>query len=171
MQKSNKLYNLIFPIWLLCVIPITWVVIIPANFIIDLTVIALTLKYLKVSNIKQIAKATIFKVWIAGFVSDFVGTAFMLLSTLIISDSSTPLGMWWHKNIASAVSYAPFSSIYSVVWITVCVVIAAVLIYFLNYKLSFKKIDLPKEIKHKLALSLAVFTAPYLFFLPTNWFF
>ena len=47
LKKELKLYNVIFPIWFLWLVPITWIVVLPANFIIDLAVIVLTLKYLK----------------------------------------------------------------------------------------------------------------------------
>lgn len=32
-KKSIKFYNLIFPIWFLILIPITWIFILPANFL------------------------------------------------------------------------------------------------------------------------------------------
>jgi len=36
MKKNQvKIYNLIFPIWLLWLIPATWIVVLPANFLID----------------------------------------------------------------------------------------------------------------------------------------
>lgn len=44
-KKHITLYNLIFPIWLLWVIPTTWIVVLPVNFLIDITVVMLTLKY------------------------------------------------------------------------------------------------------------------------------
>ena len=82
-KKHIKLYNLIFPIWFLILIPYTWVIILPANFIIDLTVCVLTMKFLKVESIKEKVKSVIAKVWLLGFTSDFIGTAIMLLSNFI----------------------------------------------------------------------------------------
>ena len=73
-KKSIKLYNVIFPIWLLWLIPMTWVIVLPANFLIDLLVVVLTMKYLKVKEIKLNAKSVILKVWIFGFIADFIGT-------------------------------------------------------------------------------------------------
>ena len=61
-KKSIKLYNVIFPIWLLWLIPMTWVIVLPANFLIDLLVVVLTMKYLKVKEIKLNAKSVILKV-------------------------------------------------------------------------------------------------------------
>jgi len=170
-RKNVKLYNIIFPIWLLWLIPTTWIVVLPANFIIDLLLVVLTLKYLKVENIKPIAKSIIFKVWIFGFLADFIGTFLMLLSNIIDFDYNTPIGEWWYNNITNAVSYNPFTSIYAILWVTVCVVITAILIYIFNYRLVLRKSSLEDSQKKKLALSLAIFTAPYTFFIPTAWFY
>lgn len=170
-KKSVKLYNVIFPIWILWLIPTTWIVVLPANFIIDLLVIVLTLKYLKVQNIKPIAKSIIFKVWIFGFLADLIGTFLMLLSNIIDFDNNTAIGEWWYDNITNAVSFNPFGSIFAILWVTVCVVITAILIYIFNYKVVLKKSNLEDSQKKKLALSLAVFTAPYTFYIPTQWFY
>jgi hypothetical protein len=171
MKKSNiKLYNVIFPIWLLWLFPITWIVILPANFVIDLLVVIVTLKFLKAENIKAIVKSIILKVWIFGFIADFIGTALMLLSSFISFDYNTPFGQWWYDNITDAVCYNPYKSIYAVVWVTACAAITAMAIYLFNYKLVLKKTGLEESQKKKLALSLAIFTAPYTFFIPTAWF-
>jgi len=106
-KKHITLYNLIFPIWLLWVIPTTWIVVLPVNFLIDITVVMLTLKYLKVTHIWKKTKAVIVKTWIYGFAADFIGTVFMLLSNLIDFDTNTQFGRWWYENILNAVAYAP----------------------------------------------------------------
>lgn len=172
-MKNNitKLYNVIFPIWVLWLFPMTWFVVLPANFIIDLTVTFLTLKFMKVSNAKMYAKAVICKVWLIGFLSDFIGTAVMFSTYLIDSKMSPEVNDWWYDNIVGPVSCAPLSNVYAFLWTTVCIFIAGISIYFLNYKIAFKKLDLARKQKKKLALSLAVFTAPYLFYIPTKWFY
>lgn len=173
MKKNNnvKLYNLIFPIWILWLMPITWIVVLPANYLIDLLVVTLTLKLLKVQDIKQHVKPVILKVWIFGFVADFIGTAAMFMSGVINFNYETELGKWWYTNIANAVSYNPFTSIYSVLWVTACVIITGFFIYVFNYRICLKKSSLDTVQKKKLSLSLAIFTAPYLFYLPTTWFY
>lgn len=170
-KNSIKLYNLVFPIWLLWLLPITWIVVLPANFLIDLLVVVGTMKYLKIQDIKVNAKAIIFRVWIFGFIADFIGTAAMFIANIFDFNYETKLGKWWYNNISNAVSYNPFESIYSVLWVTVCVIITAFFIYLFNYKFCLKKSNLDSEQKKKLALSLAIFTAPYLFYIPTAWFF
>ena len=120
-KKSIKLYNVIFPIWLLWLIPMTWVIVLPANFLIDLLVVVLTMKYLKVQEIKMNAKSVILKVWIFGFIADFIGTAAMFMANVIDFNYQTSLGKWWYNNITNAVSYNPFESLYAILWVTGCV--------------------------------------------------
>lgn len=170
MHKGMTLYNVIFPIWLLALFPITWIVVIPANFLIDLLVMLGAMKYLKVINKKQIIKKAIFKVWIIGFIADFVGSFFMFLVNLININYNSALGKWWYENLASPVMYNPFDSIYAILWTTICVIISAALIYILNKKWTLKHTGLNQYQKHKISLTLAVFTAPYLFYIPTQWF-
>ena len=47
-NKPVKLYNAIFPIWILIIFPTTWLIVLPANFVIDLLVMLITLKCMKV---------------------------------------------------------------------------------------------------------------------------
>lgn len=171
MKKQICFNNVIFPIWLLWLIPVTWIVILPANFIIDLAVIVLTLKYLKEEDIKNKAKSVIFKTWMLGFTADFIGTAIMFLSNIIDFDMNTSFGKWWYHNITNAVAYSPFDNLYSFLWVSISVAAAGFLIYVFNFKIAFKKLDIEIEKKRKLALSMAIFTAPYLFYIPTAWFY
>lgn len=172
MKKDVKLYNMIFPVWLLWLFPITWIMVLPTNFLLDLAVILITMKYLKATEIKQKSKSIVFKTWIFGFIADFIGAFFMLSVSLIDSKLSldTAFGKWWYYNI-NAVAYSPFDNIYSILWTVICVVITALFIYRFNYKICFEKLEIEDGSKKKLALSLAIFTAPYFFFLPTSWFF
>ena len=81
MKKNDvKLYNVIFPIWLLWLFPVTWIVVLPGNFIVDLLVVVLTMKWLKIKDIKGKTKSVILKVWVFGFLADFIGTAALLFS-------------------------------------------------------------------------------------------
>lgn len=164
MKQENKLYNVMFPIWMLLWFPQTWIITLPVNFIIDLFVLWVAMKRLQVSERKSKLKKAILKTWIAGFAADFVG-GFLMLAVAFISDSA-----WWDEYMTSMIMANPFGSWCAFLWTTVCVFIAAVLIYFLNRKWCLKGLELTKEQMHKIALAMAVFTAPYLFYLPTIWF-
>lgn len=168
-MNSIKLYNVIFPVWILWLIPTTWIIVLPANFFIDLLVVLLVMKCLKINNVKQNVKSIIFRVWIFGFVADFIGTVLMISASIIDFSYNTRLGKWWYNNITNAVSYNPFSNIYAIIWVTISVFITAFFIYIFNYKFCLKKSDLDNNQKKKLSLSLAILTAPYLFYLPTAW--
>ena len=167
-KSSIKIYNMFFPIWLLWLFPFTWSVVLPGNFIIDSLVLLLTLKVLKINDKKKIYKKTILKIWGFGFLSDFIGCLIMLIPGFI--GTKLPVNEWWLNNLTRAIASSPFTSIYSVVWIIISIIITSFFIYLFNYKVSFKKLDIEEKSKKKLALSLAIFTAPYLFLLPTTWF-
>ncbi|MBE6022991.1 MAG: hypothetical protein E7231_07125 [Cellulosilyticum sp.] len=169
--NSIKLYNLIFPIWLLWIFPLTWIIILPGNLIIDWLVVTLSMKYLKITDIKEKVNKVILRVYLIGFLSDFIGTLGMFLSLILDFDSNTAFGKWWQEYMVSAVSYNAFENIYSFLWVTICLLLAALSIYLLNYHISFKKLDITLIQRKKLSLSLAIFTAPYLFYLPTKYFY
>lgn len=170
-SKYINLYNVIFPIWLLWILPITWIVVLPANFIIDSAVIIITLMFFKIKNIKTITKKAVIKTWLFGFLADIIGTLIMFSSNLIEFDYDTSIGKWWYDNISSAVSYNPFKSIYSILWVILCIIITSTLIYIFNYKICFNNTELNIIQRKKVAFSLAIFTAPYLFIIPTYWFY
>lgn len=73
MRYSNRLYNLIFPIWMLLLFPMSWLFILPANFIIDSLVLLISLYLLKQSTIKIVYKQVILKIWGFGFLPDLIG--------------------------------------------------------------------------------------------------
>ena len=171
-KKYVKLHNIIFPIWMLFwILPIFWIVVLPANFLIDLLVIILTMRYMNIQDIRQKAKAVILKVWIFGFAADFIGSLGMLLAMIITFDFKTPFGNWWYYNITSGVAINPFDNIFSFVWVTLCIIAAAYFIYIFNCKICLKNIDISDSEKKRIALSLAIFTAPYLLYLPTKLFY
>ena len=170
-KKGTKLYNLIFPIWLLWFSPLCWILVLPANYYLDFLVILLTLKYLNVENSKEYTKEVIMKVWLFGFLADIIGTFLMFLPNLIDLDSTTAIGRWWYDNLIYSVCYDPFSNFGGFLWIAFCLLVSGFLIYFFNRKISLKKSSLPLKEQKTVCLSLAIFTTPYLFLLPTKWFY
>ncbi|MCC8178279.1 MAG: hypothetical protein LIO38_04075, partial [Cloacibacillus sp.] len=74
------------------------------------------------------------------------------------------VGNWLRRNVAAAVERNPFDSIFGLLWVAGCVALAAFFIYLFNYSFCLSKAGLEEGEKKKLALSLAVFTAPISFF-------
>lgn len=167
MNKKDeiKLYNMIMPIWLLLLMPYMWWVSIAGNLIIDLLVVSVSLRVLRVANIKEKLKKSLLKTYIIGFLSDFIGCVPLLVVMFGLSDKSRLV-----NELQQSLMKNPFSSLMSFAIVTFCVILTSLLIYILNMKLAFNKLELDLSQKKKLAISVAIFTAPYLFYLPAMYY-
>lgn len=169
MKKSIKLYNLIFPIWFLLFFPPVVFITLAGNFIIDSLVIIVCFSIFKLVNLgfdlKTYYKRSIIKVWGFGFLADIIGGGILFVLG-ILGDS---LGLSYE--LTSAISYDPFSEPLAVIIILGAVVVSAILIFLFNYKHSFKDVIEEQALRFKIALTLAIVTAPWTFLLPTKWFY
>ncbi len=152
-KKNIKLYNMIFPIWGMILFPAFWIIIIPLNFLIDSVVLTVSMRYLKLDNKLHLYKKTILKVVAFGFLSDIIGALFVFGVASL--DDVFP--------VLEHIVYEPANSLITFLIMAIIVAITGVIIYVFNKKVSFKKLEVDEVYKHKLSLSLAVFTAPYLF--------
>lgn len=155
MRSKNRLYNLMFPPFILWLFPTVWIFVMPANFIIDSTVVLLALTFMHLPRI-AIYKRTILKVWLFGFISDFIGSITCILMMVLLDSIDLHWSPFW-------------SSVGDWSVVVVGIVISGICIYKLNLKITFKKLDIGLVHKKRLALTLAILTAPYLFLVPTNW--
>ena len=152
-----RLNNLIMPIWLLIIFPVTWIPVLIGNFALDSGLLLLFLKLRKHDNIKEKWKKSIIKVWLFGMLSDLVGGGMVFAAGLISSKidprsgfSQAVLGHIWRNAGAAAFCVG-------------CMLLSSLLIYLFDSKISFKKaIDDERERKI-LALLFAVITMPWLF--------
>lgn len=145
MKKEIKLYNVLFPIWLLMLFPACWLFIIPGNFIIDSLVLIISMYALKINDKKQFYKKNILKIFIFGFLSDIIGSLFLLLMFVL------EIGQMGDE---------PYLTIPGLL-------ISAGLIFVFNYFITFKKID--KKLRFKLSIIYTIITAPYTFLIPMSW--
>lgn len=139
-----KLYNILFPIWLLFLVPTIWLIAIPLNFIIDSIILFISMKVFKIEDKKNFYLKHIFFIFLFGFLSDMLG-ALMLLTITVISSSISGLELWLAL---------------------IGVLVASFFIFFFNYTFTFKKIE--EEQRRKLALIFALFSAPIAFLIPTS---
>ncbi len=86
-MKKTKLYNVIFPVWLMVLIPPIILIVIPANFIVDSLVLLLGFKILSITDKLRNYKKCILKAWIFGFLVDIVGSL-LLFATQFLGFSS-----------------------------------------------------------------------------------
>lgn len=160
-MTQTKLYNVMFPIWLLLflptpVLPITVVV----NFLIDSLVLILCLKALKL-EIKPTYKKKIWAVWGFGFLADIIGAGVLFLA-LILGDK-------FNQQLGSDLSINAFESPLATAVMVLSIALAGALIYVFNRYITFKKSELSQKQKHIISLVLAIATAPYTYCIPLNW--
>lgn len=161
MKLRHRLYNVIFPIWLIWLFPPILVLVAPANLAVDCLVLALTLSALKHPDKKGVLKALWWKVWLLGFGADLVGAGWMYLG-LWLADVLP--GQWWDAGFHLA--YAPFLHPASLLWTLAGVALAGGCIYLFDRCVMNRCPLLTRAQARTGALVLAVVTAPWLFFLP-----
>lgn len=159
-MKTVRFYNVLFPLWLLLLVPATvlFLITIVGNALIDGAVLYLGTRTCHL-DFKAVFKRSFLKVYLLGFLCDVVGGIL-----LVYLSNAVP------NTISYALLFNPFDHILAFVMIVLVIAGCGVLIYWVNLKISFKKLDCAMNMKKKIALYLAVLTAPYLFLLPTVWF-
>ena len=145
MGKQTKLYNVFFPIWMLVMIPQTWIAVFPVNFLVDSLVLILLMRYLQVEEKKVFYKKHIVSVFFFGLLADLVGAGLLLLAMVLEVGT---MGDELYLTIPA-------------------VAISGLCIYLLHYFVIFRKED--KALRKKMALTFAIATAPYTFLIPTAW--
>ena len=93
-MKQTRLYNVIFPIWLLFLFPQIWLIALPGNLIVDCLVVLFTLMALKHTQKKAVLKQVWWKVWLLGFAADFVGVAILLPAMFTVGYLPEPWNSW-----------------------------------------------------------------------------
>ncbi len=157
MKKETKLYNVLFPVWLMYLWPtVIWLIIIPGNFLVDSLVLILAMSYFKFGQDRKLVwKKSILPVWLFGFLSDLMGAVLIYVLMCLLGAAAPQLNTF----------LSPGGQLIALPGI----LLAGVLIYFFNRNFSFRKTDLTPEQIKKLSLALAVWTAPYTMLIPVEW--
>lgn len=173
MKRDVRLYNIIFPLWLLLLFPVSWLAVLPANFLVDSLVLLAAAWLLKVPEKGLLYKRSILKVWGLGFAADLLGSGALLGVFLLASDLGATVSRSGDDSFLDGFFEGLMSAWYknplSAVLVPGAVVLAGWLIYVFNKNVTFKKQPLEEPVKKRLALALAVFTAPYALLIPTAW--
>lgn len=165
-KKQVTLYNMLFPIWLLWVFPLTGLfpIILIGNFTIDSLVLYLTMKKIGIIQIKENYKRSILRIWIMGFFADLIGVIPLL--SLMMNQND-----YIYEWIGYDVCYNPLQTPASFLFVSLCIALAGICIYQFNKRWTLKKTDFNMEQKRTVAIAMAVITAPYLYLLPFEWVF
>ncbi|MCR5793860.1 MAG: hypothetical protein K6G61_00760 [Solobacterium sp.] len=164
MKKEYRLYNILFPLWMLIWLPTwLWLFLIPANYLIDYAVFRRTMAHLKIKDYVKKARKHAWKICLIGFLSDLVGAVVLLETDQYLYGKGTEAS----HTIASNIAYNPFGDIYSFLIVMLVVALSGTCIYFFNSLLLKRDRDLDEKQIHRIALNLALITAPYLFLFPS----
>ena len=144
--KDVRLYNVLFPFWMLVLFPTVWLIVLPGNFLIDSLLLLIALRCLGIYEKMLWYKRHILKIFTFGMLSDLVGAAYMLL--LMMRFDVGNMGDELYLTLPA-------------------ILLAATLIFLSNYYITFRKVE--KPLRLKLALTFAIVTAPYTFLVPSSW--
>lgn len=168
-MKKVKLYNVIFPIWLLLFFPPVVFIALAGNFLIDTLVVIACFYAFKLvvdnNNLKIFYKKSIIKVWLFGFLADFIGAVILFILGILGDSFGIPY------ELANAINYDPFSNILAVIIILFAMLVSAFFIFLFNYRIIFKELIKDTSTRLKVALTIAIVTMPWTFLLPTKWFY
>jgi len=161
------MYNLILPLFLLLWPPVLLMLpvfggipggalllaVVFGNLLVDWLVTALALRWQKIPNVRKKSLAVLIRVWLAGFAADFLCGLLLIIIMFV-----TLAGNIYESAYALAVTLA-------------AVLIGGWLIYCFNINWALEPAELTEPQRKRTALALAVLTAPWLFLVPTEWFY
>ena len=168
MKSDNKIYNLLLPIWLLIFFPSwLWLLLIPANYLIDRIVLRWSIGDMPEKGL--FCRNHNWKICLAGFASDFAGAILLFALNQLMFGMNDDVNSFINK-AADGLMFNPFSNILSLIIVIAAMVLSAVCIYKLD-KSILSKAGLDIEQAKKSAIRLAVITAPYVYLIPSEWFY
>lgn len=158
MKKPLRLYNVMFPIYILFLLtplmaPGLWLLVMLVNFVVDSVVLLLAARCCHCDHVMTVWRRSILRVWLLGFVADIAG-ALVITALLFALEGILDVHILFHWYAETAIA-------------VLGVALAGWLIYVMDRKWAFQKVEEEGERLRKLALALAVFTAPYTMLVPT----
>ena len=135
MRKSYRLYNIILPVWLLVWFPSwLWLLVIPANWLIDWLVTKYALKRLGDADYSSRSLKLSWKIRLAGFVSDFAGSLLLLGALYLFSSLDGDFRL-----VEQGLGWNPFANVFSVLIVLFAIVLSGFCIYFLDRRILAKE--------------------------------
>ena len=126
MKRETRLYNVIFPIWILMFWPRppVFLVTLFGNLAIDCAVVALALLSLRHPAKGTVLRQCWWKVWLYGFLSDVVGALWLAAGLFGAWALNADGSAGWVSDFATAMTVNPFRHPLALVWTAVGVAIA-----------------------------------------------
>lgn len=151
-MKDVRLYNLIFPLWFALFFPPYVFIILLGNLVIDGLVIYISLRLNKIKLEKKALQKLILQAWGFGFLADIIGVLFLFLGLVALGS---------RLQIQEVVMW---NSPVTIVFFFSAILISSLCIYFFNFRIA-KKAEIERNIAWRVALTMAIVTAPWLFLL------
>ena len=186
-KKNVVLYEgMSIPLWLLMFMPRAWLFILPALFLLcSAVLIALfchyereqahgrgSLKGLGKDEIKDAAakwRKCIVPTLLFSFLARVLCSGTIMLIAYI-PGVATGEDSWWSRHVTSPASANPFASFPAFLLTVCCIAFTAYIIYWLCFRIAFRRLPYDEDGICSLAKRFALFTAPYLLLLPSEWF-
>jgi hypothetical protein len=140
------------PIWLKLHMSLWFIGLMVFNLLLDSGVMIGLLSIYKVSMKKDVRVRTVFMAWIFGIISDFL----IIMTLLVIANGMT------NYDISN-----PYKSISGIIFMSIMMIMSVVLVFFM-IKYLMKKVAVFGGKETKIAIWMAVITAPYYILLPIN---
>lgn len=157
--------NVIFPTWMLGLIPsVIWLIMIPANFIVDSLVIIGWTKVKKISDWKSVWSKSIWRLWIFGFIADFAAAGLLFALFYLWMALSSITNQEWMVDASDVIMYGWGSFFYGISG----ALIGGLIIYQLDRRWAFTKTNLAPAQKKNAAFWMAIITAPWLLSIPID---
>ena len=109
------------------------------------------------------------KICLAGFASDYAGAILLFALNQLMFGMNDDVNSFISK-AADGLMLNPFSNVLSLVIVIAAIVLSAVCIYKLD-KSILTKAGLDIDQAKKSAIRLAIITAPYVYLIPSEWFY
>ena len=167
LPKDFSLFDDILPLWFFWELPIFWPFVIPIVTVFYSIVLYLIMLYLKIDKPLKKLRETIIKVTFLGFLCDLIIFVIILLIAFVGAKTINPTSnfyYWFEKIYFNDLEKNQLGNIFAFLTIFIPMVLSRVINYKLNKRYTFSKLDIEEENKKKLALAIAIFTAPCLFF-------
>lgn len=158
MKRDVRLHNVLFPVWMFytplgfALSPLLVGIILGGNFVWDSLMLLLAFACLRLPDKKRLYRRSILRVWLCGFAADVLAACPMLL-WILRGGSEAYFTAWTLRDLPYLV---PF------------VVLGGALVYGFNRFFALRKLDADRQTIHRIALLLAVLTAPYTFLIPSS---
>lgn len=153
MKKGERLYNVILPVWMLWIFPAAWPVILGGNLLIDGLVLLGALTALHLADRGRLMKRLLWRVYLLGFAADAAGAALLWCALFLFPEEAV------YPFAAGGIN--PFGFFVTLLGVG----LSGVCIYFFDRAALKKAEALTADQRRKIALIMAVVTAPWTFFL------